>query len=334
MAEISTKSNKTGAFIKNACLLTLSAVLFLSALGAMLSSIAGGLLVAAGAITLVPLLFVRVPMKYKAILALVLVVTGISVAGDVGRRDMAAKQEENIRLAKEAAQERQQQALASFRADPEKILREVSAQIDAKNYGAAKDQLTPLLASEDQKVKALYDKVSALLEKEAEAQRINAEQKQKEAEVTQQTANWDVSRGQSEMDDTPSISVMRSANAPVAAWPRQVTPLLMIRCKESKTDVLFIAETSFTPVLGEYNKAQIRIRIDEGKATPQLWDESTDGDAAFAPNPVSLLRQVQNASTLRIEFNPFNSGLAIAEFDMRGVKPHLEEVAKVCGWKL
>lgn len=334
MAQNPVKSNKAGLFIKKACLLALSIVLLLSALGTMLSSIAGGLLVAAGAVALMPFLFVHVPMKYKAVLALVLVVAGTSIAGEAGRKERVAKREENIRLAKEATQERQQQALASFRADPEKTLREISAQIDAKNYGVAKDQLTPLLASEDQKVKALYDKVSDLLEKEAEAQRIADEQKQKEAEAAQQATNWDVSREASEMDDTPGISVMRSANAPVSAWLHQVTPSLMIRCKENKTDVLLIAETNFTPVLGEYGKAEIRVRIDDKKAVPQLWSESTDGEAAFAPDPVNLLRQLQNASTLRIEFNPFNSGLAVAEFDTRGVKPHLVEVAKVCGWRL
>ncbi|WP_435641759.1 type VI secretion system-associated protein TagO [Micavibrio aeruginosavorus] len=146
--------------------------------------------------------------------------------------------------------------------------------------------------------------------------------------------NWSVSKDQSQMDDTPSITISRKSENSVKSWLDEVTPTLVIRCQENTTDVIFQAESNFTPVYGEYGKASIRVRIDDKTANSQYWNESTNSESVFAPNPISLLRQMKDAQTLKIEFNPFNANLATAEFDLRGLTPHLEDVAKTCKWDI
>ena len=146
--------------------------------------------------------------------------------------------------------------------------------------------------------------------------------------------SWNVTRGASSMDDTPSISVSKDANNSSQAWLEKVTPTLIIRCRENKTDVIFATGTNFHTEYGEYNNASIRYRIDDKKAQSQYWGESTDGNAAFSPNPVSLLKNMKDAKSLKIEFIPFNSNPSTAEFDLEGLRPHLEEIANTCKWKL
>ena len=147
-------------------------------------------------------------------------------------------------------------------------------------------------------------------------------------------SNWGIDRSTSAMDDSVTIKIQTEAIAPVTAWLKQVTPSLRIQCQENKTNVLFIGYTDFAPVLGEYGRASVRVRIDDGKVSDELWGESTDGEAIFAPNPVSLLKRIQDAKTFKVEFNPFNSSLATAEFNLTGLKPRLEEIAAACKWKL
>jgi invasion protein IalB len=153
-------------------------------------------------------------------------------------------------------------------------------------------------------------------------------------EQKKNSGSWFVHRDQSEMDDTPTISVSKKALSPAQVWLKKITPSLTIRCKENETDVILNISSSFTPVYGQYNKAQIRIRIDDKKPSSQYWVESTDNEAAFSPKPISLLRQMKDAKRLRIEFYPFNETPTTAEFDLEGLRPHLEEVAKTCNWKL
>src|SRR5262245_54300519 len=44
-------------------------------------------------------------------------------------------------------------------------------------------------------------------------------------------SGWIVSRGKSEMDDTPKISVSKVAENSIEGWLKSVTPVLVIRCK-------------------------------------------------------------------------------------------------------
>lgn len=148
------------------------------------------------------------------------------------------------------------------------------------------------------------------------------------------SSDWGILRETSKMDGSTTLILQKDAKAPVEAWLKEMTPSIRIQCKEGKTSVLLITDAPFASVVGAFGKAQIRTRIGEGAPSESLWSKSTDGEAAFAPNPVSFVRKLKNAKTLNVEFNPHNATLALAEFDLTGIEPHIEELAKTCKWAL
>lgn len=227
----------------------------------------------------------------------------------------------------------------AFSENPEKVLQEISTYAENKNWWMVKTKTEILLGTENSEIKKYYELATEEIKRQEEEQKKQDEERQKREEERRKLEekqklidSWHVSRSSSKMDDTPSFSVSKDAQNSVQAWLKRVTPTLVLRCRENKTDVIFNADTNFNPVYGEYNKASIRYRLDDKKAQSQYWSESTDGDAVFAPQAISLLKSMRGAETLKIEFIPFNENPATVEFDLRGLEPHLNEIAKTCGW--
>lgn len=227
----------------------------------------------------------------------------------------------------------------TFAENPEKVLQEISTYAENKNWWMVKTKTELLLGTENYEIKKYYELATAEIKKQEDEQKKQEEERQRQEEERRKLEekqklidSWHINRGSSKMDDTPSFSVLKDAKNSVQAWLKRVTPTLVLRCRENKTDVIFNVDTNFTPVYGEHNKASIRYRIDDNKAQSQYWGESTDGDAAFAPQAISFLKSLRGAETLKIEFVPFNSNPATVEFDLRGLEPHLNEIAKTCGW--
>lgn len=249
--------------------------------------------------------------------------------------------------------------LNRYQEDPEDVKRDILLKI-FKGYSlSARDLMATLRDVDDEKTLKFLEKANAYLSdpeqilKDYEAKAGSHEdkvfvevmknyklQKQQEAKLEKERVeqsyedSWQVLSDVSEMDDSQSVFVTKRSENTVQAWLQNVRPVLTIRCLENKTDVIVNINTSFAVVYGEYEKVSVRLRIDDDKAYSQLWGESTDNDAAFAPNPISLAKKLANAETLKFEFTPHNADPVIAEFDMRGVKPHIQKVAKTCKWSL
>jgi type VI secretion system protein VasI len=328
------ETSKAVQYIQNTVLYGIAAFFILFALLALSDSILAALIIAAAAVILPPIAVPQIPTRFRAVIAVVLFFWGVWHLGSAAQKKTVLENGKTAQTAQEMIKEADARAVADFQSNPDKILKDIAALIDAKNYMGAKLRLEPLLTTGDPRVNDLNDKAVVLA---AAAEKVRQEVEavsQKETEEKRQVESWTVSHSKSDMDDSPIILIYKDANAPVSAWLKEVKPSLNIRCKENETNVSFDADTNFTPVYGEYGRVSVRIRIDDGKAVSQLWFESTDGEAAFSPNAVGLLRQLQNAKTFRVEFNPYNGGLVTAEFDVRGLKPHLEEVAKTCHWNL
>ncbi|MCB9964942.1 MAG: hypothetical protein H6855_02525 [Rhodospirillales bacterium] len=276
--------------------------------------------------------FNKPAIKIVAVVGIIGLLTYIGTSDSPSRK--MANLQENAAQAQAKQADLKEEAEKTFAENPDKVLQDISTYAENKNWWMVKTKTELLLGTDHPEIKKLHDQAVAELAKQEEEKRKQEAERQKAAEKARLVNSWSVNRSQSKMDDTASISVAKEAKNSVQAWLKQVTPVLVIRCRENTTDVIFNAQSSFTPVYGEYDKASIRYRIDDKKAVSQYWGESTDNDAAFAPNAISLLRQMKDAEMLRIEFNPFNSNPATVEFDLRGLRPHLEEVAKTCHWSL
>lgn len=146
--------------------------------------------------------------------------------------------------------------------------------------------------------------------------------------------NWQVTRERSPMDGSKTIFLSLSAQAPITVWLGEKTPQLVVRCKESKTDVYIVTDTAAQPEYGNYYTYSVRIRIDDRHARAQRWAESTDNVALYSPDAATLARQLSAARRLRFEFTPFNASPAVAEFDLRGLRDVLPEVAEACHWRV
>lgn len=148
------------------------------------------------------------------------------------------------------------------------------------------------------------------------------------------TGNWIAQPTTSEMDGSAGFQTQTIADAPIQTWLRRITPRLIIRCKENETNVFVNTETAAQPELGLYDQARVRLRFDERAPERQTWTESTDDEALFAPNPISLARRIAKAKSLRFEFTPFNAPPAVATFSLEGAGAGVKGVARACGWTL
>ncbi len=149
------------------------------------------------------------------------------------------------------------------------------------------------------------------------------------------TTKWIKIDSESEMDDSPQVLLVLYADNEITDWlKKKHKPMLAITCIENKTSVAIIPETSASPEVGLYEKYTVRIRLDKNKPIKQRWREANTSDALKAPNAISLARQINKSEKMLFEFNAFNSGSQIIEFDVRGLEPYLKELADTCNWKL
>ena len=135
------------------------------------------------------------------------------------------------------------------------------------------------------------------------------------------------------MDGSKTIFLTLQAQAPITIWLGEKTPELVVRCKESKTDVYVVTDTAAQPEYGSYDTYGVRIRIDDRPARLQRWSQSTDNVALFSSDPVTLAKQLSAGGRLRFEFTPFNASPAVAEFNLQGLRDVLPEVATTCHWR-
>lgn len=159
--------------------------------------------------------------------------------------------------------------------------------------------------------------------------------KKEDANIVPKTGKWLISRSNSPMDDSKTVTINLYAINEISGYPsKSFRPVLYIRCKENKTEVFINIGVSANPEYGLYNKFTVRIRLDDNKFLKQRWSESTNGEALFAPKAISLARKLNKSKRMLFEFTPYNSNSQLAEFDVQGLEPYLKELSKTCNWNL
>ncbi len=148
-------------------------------------------------------------------------------------------------------------------------------------------------------------------------------------------SKWTVDRSSSKMDDSKSITLMLNAENSITDWVnQQTTPILIIRCRENKTELVVYTGMSANPEYGLYGESSVRVRLDDNKAQKQRWSESTSNKALFAPKPIELAKKINKSQKMLFEFVPYQQGSTLIEFDVRGLDPYLKELSETCNWKL
>jgi hypothetical protein len=83
---------------------------------------------------------------------------------------------------------------------------------------------------------------------------------------------------------------------------------------------------------GAFQEHTVQIRFDDKPARSERWNESTDNEALFSPNPTQFARSVATAKRLRLGFTPFNPSPVIIEFSVDAFGEPMKEIANVCRW--
>ena len=145
-------------------------------------------------------------------------------------------------------------------------------------------------------------------------------------------SKWRVNKETSRIDDSSNVTISVNADSPISGWPRKtVTPSLVLRCKERKTEAYIV--TGMSPQV-EYGAdgATVTLRFDKEKATKYQTSKSTDGEALFFGQSVGLIKKMVQHTTLLFEFVPFNSSPAITTFDLRGLADAVKPLKETCKW--
>jgi type VI secretion system protein VasI len=78
--------------------------------------------------------------------------------------------------------------------------------------------------------------------------------------------------------------------------------------------------------------ATVTLRFDKEKATKYQTSKSTNGEALFYGQSVSLIKKMLPHSTMLFEFVPFNSSPAMTTFDLRGLAEAVKPLKEICKW--
>jgi hypothetical protein len=118
----------------------------------------------------------------------------------------------------------------------------------------------------------------------------------------------------------------------IGVWMRQVHPRLVVRCMASRTEVFVLTESAAKIELGTEDHT-VRIGFDDQPEVAERWPDSSEHDALFAPDGAAFAQRLTTASTLRFGFTPHNAAPASMRFNVGGLGPLIEPVARECGWK-
>jgi hypothetical protein len=141
------------------------------------------------------------------------------------------------------------------------------------------------------------------------------------------------------MDDSKTVTLSLASGDVIQGPLGSSRPTLVIRCKESKTEVYVV--TGMAASVEDDNLADIspnhhsvRLRIDQANPLTVFWYGSDDDKALFAGNGEELAKELAEAQTLTFGFTPFDANTVVARFDLNGLDAELPKVADACGWKL
>lgn len=126
-----------------------------------------------------------------------------------------------------------------------------------------------------------------------------------------------------------SLSLTLKAEKEVKGWMKSATPTLTVQCSKKKPAVY--VETWLPLEVTQVDKQIVRVQFDNGKPTPQRWQEITNAAmGASAQDSLILLKQFTRSKKFVFEFTPFNSPPAQAEFDLVGLDAYLPQLARTC----
>jgi Type VI secretion system VasI, EvfG, VC_A0118 len=131
-------------------------------------------------------------------------------------------------------------------------------------------------------------------------------------------------------DGSRMLTLQVDALREIQVSRQPVRPVLAVRCLSRLTEVFVALGTSANIEAGDTNR--VTVQLDDQTPSVQQWLRTDTYQELFAPDGLTLARQLVGASLMRFTFTPFGSRPVVAEFNVRGFDQHVATVARTCGW--
>lgn len=143
----------------------------------------------------------------------------------------------------------------------------------------------------------------------------------------EEIGKWEISIDVSPIDDSQRVLLMVDANERVGRSFMASRPTLVMRCESNKTE-LFIDWGSFITT----STTAVTTRIDNEKAATNNWEMSSDNQASFAPNSISLVKKLTGKDTLLARITPYGENPYTVTFDITGLDNAIKPLREACNW--
>lgn len=136
---------------------------------------------------------------------------------------------------------------------------------------------------------------------------------------------WNISETINPLDDTKRVILDVESSTGRSRWGK--VPTLILRCQSNKTEMYIL----WDDYLGR-DSQPVTIRVDSQGAVTLDWALSTDSKATFAPQPITLLKELLNSSKFIAQTIPYNSNPVTAVFDISGLDEAIKPLRETCNW--
>jgi type VI secretion system VasI family protein len=150
----------------------------------------------------------------------------------------------------------------------------------------------------------------------------NKEHESSSSEAAEILNNWIVSESKSPIDDSPTVSMMKVAEAG--------DQILVLRCKENTTDA-YIKTDDF---LGE-DSTNVTVRYDSQKAQKaqkQKFSLSTNNKALFFSPAISNIKKMMKSKNIVIRYHTYSGTPNTVSFKMSDLKNKIKPLRAACHW--
>ncbi len=174
--------------------------------------------------------------------------------------------------------------------------------------------------------KAPLDRLSCY---DAIARKLHLDSPQVEGE---NKGNWRLRQEKSKIDDLLTVILDVDGDTEFRGWLKTATPVLVLRCKEGKTEAYVITSMHAHVERSSLDAATVTIRLDDAKAFQTKMSESTDGEALFFPEAKSFILRLAKHKQMLFQFVPFNSSPTMTTFPINGLEEAIKPLRATCRW--
>lgn len=146
--------------------------------------------------------------------------------------------------------------------------------------------------------------------------------------VTEGKGKWIVRSEKSPINDATNVVLYLKSEKEVRSGYNTVSPSLIIRCSEKKTNAYIIWDL----YLG-MDSTTMLTRLDKESAVTKSWSISTDYKAVFVSgSDVAFAKELMLHKTLLVQITPYGESPVMTTFEIGGLTDAIKPLREACNW--